>query len=193
LGRVELLRGDHLGGGEGPVALVVGFGLAGGGLGRRDVRVGRGGFGASGLQLGHGLAGAMPAAHQRLGVPQVRLGLLETGDEIAPIEHDERVARLHVLVLLDRHPVDEPRDPGRDRGDVAVDLGVVAAHMVPAVEPAAHAPAREGDHQDDPDDHGQAAGPAPGLGLGRGGDVHRDVGRHTRSRRAGARVSAFGR
>jgi hypothetical protein len=188
-----LLRGDDLRAGELPVALVVGVGLAECGLGRGDRGLRGAGLGSGGLELSHGLAGTLPRAHGRLRAPKVGLGLIQAHQEVALVEDDERVSRLHVLVLFDRHPIDEAGDPRRDAGDVAVHLGVVGAHVVAAPEIPSHAPGGESDDQQQAQDEWNAARPAPALGLGRGRHIHRDVGCHDRSRRAEARANAVDR
>ena len=87
-------------------------------------------------------------------------------DQVPVVEHDERVARLHVLVVIDQHAGDEAGDAGRDGRDVAVHLRIVAGDVVPAEDVPAHAPGRRGDRPDSPTISGSGESSSAGGSAG---------------------------
>src|SRR5439155_1670937 len=66
---------------------------------------------------------------------QVRVGLLQPRPVNAIIEHGERVARFHRLILTDEHGRHEAADLGQDRDDMAVHLRVVSRDVGATPDP----------------------------------------------------------
>ena len=83
------------------------------------------------LELGLGLAGPSAAAHCRLSLVQVSLGLLQLDLEVTVIQDHQRITGLHVLVVVHQNAGDKGGNPRSDQRDVAVYLGIVGGDMVP--------------------------------------------------------------
>jgi hypothetical protein len=119
------------------------------------------------FKLGIGRFGLRRDALHRLVLRgDLGLGLGKRDAIVAVIEPEQHVARLDVLVLLDRHGGDIACQFGRDIGDVGLDIGVVGADHEAAVDPIVVAVIAAGGerHQADDRQHEAARG---ALFLGR--------------------------
>ncbi len=75
------------------------------------------------------------AVRRRLLALTRRAGLVERGREVAGVETEQDIPRMHALIVRDGNGLDEARDMRGDRGHVTADIGVVRRFDEPAARP----------------------------------------------------------